>query len=96
MTTSTRCLAHRFLPLLLASSLFAMCAATAAAQQTPAHSQYPSLPTEISAHFQVPTPKRPYSVRIVEISMRDGTKLNTVILIPKGAHDAGIVLDRTP
>ena len=28
--------------------------------------------------------------------MRDGVKLYTVILIPKGAHDAPIILTRTP
>lgn len=37
-----------------------------------------------------------YERRIVEIPMRDGVKLHTVILIPKGAHDAGIVMTRTP
>ena len=28
--------------------------------------------------------------------MRDGVKLHTVILVPKGAHDAAIILTRTP
>ncbi|HZT72803.1 MAG TPA: CocE/NonD family hydrolase [Terriglobales bacterium] len=70
------------------------------AAQTPqtaaAPSQYPALPTEFPAHFQPPQPNRPYVERIAAIPMRDGTKLNTVILIPKGATHAGIVLDRTP
>ncbi len=34
--------------------------------------------------------------RIVEIPMRDGVKLHTVILVPKGAKDAGILMTRTP
>ena len=37
-----------------------------------------------------------YERRAVEIPMRDGVKLHTVILIPKGAKGAGIVLTRTP
>ncbi len=34
--------------------------------------------------------------RVVEIPMRDGVKLHTVITIPKGAKEAPIVLTRTP
>ncbi len=37
-----------------------------------------------------------YARRLVEIPMRDGVKLHTVILIPVGARDAGILLTRTP
>ncbi|MDB5704549.1 MAG: glutaryl-7-ACA acylase [Sphingomonas bacterium] len=37
-----------------------------------------------------------YERRAVEIPMRDGVKLHTVILIPRGAKDAGILLTRTP
>jgi putative CocE/NonD family hydrolase len=37
-----------------------------------------------------------YERRIAEIPMRDGVTLHTVILVPKGARDAGIVLTRTP
>jgi len=37
-----------------------------------------------------------YERRTAEIPMRDGVKLHTVILVPKGAHDAGIILTRTP
>ncbi len=37
-----------------------------------------------------------YERRTVEIPMRDGIRLHTVILVPKGARDAGIVLTRTP
>jgi putative CocE/NonD family hydrolase len=37
-----------------------------------------------------------YERRTVEIPMRDGVKLHTVILVPKGAKDAPILLTRTP
>jgi len=37
-----------------------------------------------------------YQKRIVDIPMRDGVKLHTVILVPKGASGAGILLTRTP
>jgi hypothetical protein len=37
-----------------------------------------------------------YTRRDVMIPMRDGTKLHTVILIPRGAHHAPILLTRTP
>jgi hypothetical protein len=37
-----------------------------------------------------------YVRRVVDIPMRDGVKLHTIILIPRGAAHAGIVLTRTP
>jgi len=37
-----------------------------------------------------------YERRAVDIPMRDGTKLHTVILTPKGENDAPILLTRTP
>ncbi|HJY29521.1 MAG TPA: CocE/NonD family hydrolase [Pyrinomonadaceae bacterium] len=37
-----------------------------------------------------------YVRRTVEIPMRDGVKLHTVILVPKGARNAPILLTRTP
>ena len=37
-----------------------------------------------------------YTKREVMIRMRDGVKLHTVILTPKGAHDLPILLERTP
>jgi hypothetical protein len=37
-----------------------------------------------------------YQRRAVDIPMRDGVKLHTVILIPNGARDAPILLTRTP
>ena len=41
-------------------------------------------------------PDADFARRVVDIPMRDGVKLHTVILVPRGAHDAGILLTRTP
>jgi len=60
-----------------------------AAQQTP-----PWAP-DIPANFTVPS-NPDYDVREVMIPMRDGVKLYTVIVSPKGVTDAPIVLTRTP
>ncbi len=51
---------------------------------------------DIPAQFNVPTDRYDYERREVMIPMRDGVKLYTVIMIPKGAHDAPILLTRTP
>jgi putative CocE/NonD family hydrolase len=37
-----------------------------------------------------------YTKRVEMIPMRDGVKLNTIILLPKDAHNAPIILTRTP
>ncbi len=54
------------------------------------------LPDEIPAKFTPKTDTFDYARRSVMIPMRDGVKLNTVILIPKGAQGAPIILNRTP
>ena len=58
--------------------------------------QYPDYPSETPAHFEPVTTSHDFVRRDVEIPMRDGVKLHTVILIPKGATHAGILLTRTP
>jgi putative CocE/NonD family hydrolase len=58
--------------------------------------QYPNLPSETPAQLVVNTDAFEYARRDVMIPMRDGVKLHTVILVPKGAHDAPILLTRTP
>jgi putative CocE/NonD family hydrolase len=55
-----------------------------------------ALPSEIPATFAAHTDAFDYVERDVEIPMRDGVKLNTVILIPRGAQRAPILLTRTP
>jgi len=56
----------------------------------------PSLPSETPAQFTPVTDSFDYTRRDVMISMRDGVKLHTVILVPKGAKNAPILLTRTP
>src|SRR5580698_5399383 len=51
---------------------------------------------DIPKTFSVPTAGYDYVKREVMIPMRDGVKLYTVMVIPKGAHDAPIILTRTP
>ncbi len=55
-----------------------------------------SLPSEMPAAFEPATASFDYDRREVMIPMRDGVRLFTVILVPKGAKNAGILLTRTP
>ncbi len=55
------------------------------APQRPAPPQYPGLPSETPATFEPVTDSFDYVKRDVMIPMRDGVKLHTVILVPKGA-----------
>jgi putative CocE/NonD family hydrolase len=58
--------------------------------------KYPALPSETPATLESPTASFDYTRREVMIPMRDGVKLHTVILVPKGAKGAPILLTRTP
>lgn len=58
--------------------------------------QTPPLTPDIPAKFDAPTGAYDYVKRDVMIPMRDGVKLHTVIVVPKGAHGAPILLTRTP
>jgi len=55
-----------------------------------------TLPSETPAQLKPVTDSFNYTRRDVMIPMRDGVKLHTVILVPKGAHNAPILLTRTP
>ena len=55
-----------------------------------------ALPSETPAQLKPVTETFDYTRREVMIPMRDGVKLHTVILIPKGARNAPILLTRTP
>ena len=70
------------------TALFASTATEALAQAAPVG--------DIPDHFVRPLAQNDYVRRIVMIPMRDGVKLYTVIVIPKDAHGAPIVLTRTP
>jgi hypothetical protein len=67
-----------------------------AAQTTPQQPQYPDFPSETPAKFEPVTTSFDYLKRDVMIPMRDGVKLHTVIVAPKGAKRAPILLTRTP
>jgi putative CocE/NonD family hydrolase len=60
-----------------------------------AHAQA-TLPSETPAKFEPVTSSFDYGRRDVMIPMRDGVRLHTVILIPKGAKNAPMLLTRTP
>jgi putative CocE/NonD family hydrolase len=58
--------------------------------------QVKTLPTETPSKFEPTNYGFNYVRRTAEIPMRDGVKLHTVILVPKGARNAPILLTRTP
>ena len=78
------------LPLTLALLLFIAPAVAQTPQQTP------GLPSETPARLEPTNDGFDYIKRDVMIPMRDGVKLHTVILVPKGAKGAPILLTRTP
>ena len=57
---------------------------------------YPQLPSETPAKYTPSTTGWEYTRKEVMIAMRDGVKLFTVILVPRGAKGAPILLTRTP
>ena len=77
-------------------SLFSCAALAAALVAACAHAQTAPMTPDIPSSFTAPTGDNDYIKRVVMIPMRDGVKLHTVIVIPKGAHDAPILLTRTP
>jgi uncharacterized protein len=85
MSSFSRHAAGQFL---FRSTLLIALAVPAVAQQT--------LPSEMPATFEPRVEGFDYVKREEMIPMRDGVKLKTVILIPRGAHRAPILLSRTP
>ena len=80
-------------PGLLAALLFGRPAAAQTVSKAPAK---PPLASEMPAKFEPVTESFDHVRRQVMIPMRDGVKLHTVILIPKGAKGAPMLLTRTP
>ncbi|MBW8712892.1 MAG: glutaryl-7-ACA acylase, partial [Acidobacteria bacterium] len=70
--------------------------APSAQNPSPPSTPSQSLPSETPATFQPVTDAFDYVRRDVMIPMRDGVKLHTVILVPRGAKGAPILLTRTP
>ena len=64
--------------------------------QAPPAPKYPGLPSETPATFVPTYAGFDYERREVMIPMRDGVKLHTVILVPKAAQGAPMLLTRTP
>ena len=56
----------------------------------------PMTPDITGKKFKAPEPQRDFIKRVEMIPMRDGVKLYTVIVIPKGAKNAPILFTRTP
>ena len=56
----------------------------------------PPVYDERPAKLAEPTAYRDYDRRSIDIPMRDGVKLHTVIMVPKAAKGAAILLTRTP
>jgi putative CocE/NonD family hydrolase len=81
---------------LLAPVLGVLLFAEATAAQAPPPSTPSPLPSEMPAQFEPVTDSFDYIRREVMIPMRDGVKLHTVILVPKGAKNAPILCTRTP
>jgi len=79
--------------ILIAAIAPTLVAAASAQTKSP---QYPDFPSETPAKFEPDTRSFDYVKREVMIPMRDGVKLHTVVIIPKGATKAPILLTRTP
>ena len=52
--------------------------------------------SEMPAEFHVASGSFDHDTREVMVKMRDGVSLKTFVVVPKGAHDAPILLERTP
>ena len=91
--------AMRFGVMLVSTTAFALFAAITGTPMVLGATPAPSPATQISEipdKFVMPEPQKDYLKRIEMIPMRDGVRLYTVIIIPKGARDAPIILTRTP
>src|ERR1700751_457055 len=78
----------RICQVFLASAVLVMTSFCGAQQQMPKD--------DLTPGFKAPEVEKDYVKRVEMVPMRDGVKLYTVIVIPKGAHDAPMVLTRTP
>jgi uncharacterized protein len=70
-------------------------AALAQTQAAPTVTTPPMQP-DVPPSFTQPNAEWDYTKREVMIAMRDGVRLHTVIVVPKGAKAAPIILTRTP
>ncbi len=83
----------------VAAIAFSVLVSFAPGQSNPpnaAQPAYPGYPSETPAQLKPASASFDYVSREAMIPMRDGVKLHTVILVPKGARNAPILLTRTP
>src|SRR6185312_17381235 len=80
----------------LTKCLFSFLVLSILTTQAFSQAKYPDFPSETPEKFKPATETWDYVRRIEMIPMRDGVKLHTVILIPKAAKNAPILLTRTP
>src|SRR5215510_13994596 len=73
----------------LATAMLLACEGTTVAQTPP-------LAPDVPPKYQAPASSYDYVKHVEMIPMRDGVKLYTVIVIPKGAKNAPILFTRTP
>jgi putative CocE/NonD family hydrolase len=78
------------------STLSAAAIAAALAAGSLAAQQTAPLTPDIPDRFDEPTKANDYLKRDVMIPMRDGVRLHTVIVVPKDARNAPLLLTRTP
>jgi putative CocE/NonD family hydrolase len=83
---------HRIRTISFLAALVAFSFVDASAQNPPSQ----SLPSETPSSFKPVTDSFDYARREEMIPMRDGVKLHTVILVPRGARNAPILFTRTP
>ncbi len=69
---------------------------TPSSAQSAGHASSADLPSETPETFTPVTSSFDYVKRDVMIPMRDGVRLHTVIVLPKGAKNAPMLLTRTP
>jgi uncharacterized protein len=70
--------------------------ATLIAAASSASAQTPPIAPDIPASYAAPTTANDFVKREVMIPMRDGVKLYTVIVVPRGARNAPMIFTRTP
>ena len=73
-----------------------LAAALGAQSAPPPPATYSALPSETPAKFEQASESFDYTKSDVMIPMRDGVKLHTVIIVPKGVKSAPMLLTRTP
>ncbi len=83
-------------PALLCAAAVLSLAVPAWAAPAPAAGPAPATVSDIPKDFKPDTSSYQYETRKVDIPMRDGVKLHTVIIVPKGVTHAPMLLERTP